>query len=193
MNFMFFVLRVPAFSSLLMFSWVNILSTWNDERNKDSKRSKALLIKCVEIVLCCVGLHEAKYYMHLTFVSFFLIFHHQFSFAPTLLPHMQIERETHKTANWLWHVSLYLTPLPNASATSLIATQIRPFKSIMHSNAETFTFLFASAVIVAGFSSFPVCLTAEVLPQRAAHRAGEEGRVRCALLKREFPFLTWTV
>lgn len=39
---------------------------------------------------------------------------------------------------------------------------------------------------------FPVCLAAEVVPQRAAHRAGEEGGAGCTLPECEMPFLMFS-
>lgn len=74
--------------------------------------------------------------------------------------------------------------------TCLIATQMHPFKSVMHSNTAT---LHSFLLPLLQCLSFPVCLAAEVLPQRAAHRAGEEGRVRCSLPEREIPFLMYSL
>lgn len=85
-----------------------------------------------------------------------------------------------------------------------MATQIHPFKSFLHHDAATlhsflktihcgcaFKYLRFVCRIVFEVFCIVLCLAAEVFPQWAAHRAGEEGWVGCTLPEREVPFLMY--
>lgn len=88
---------------------------------------------------------------------------------------------------WAWHFNT------NASIQAALAPQncsgaFLFLKIILCGRACNYLRFFCCCIVLC----FPVCLAAEVVPQRAAHRAGEEGGAGCTLPECEMPFLMFS-